>query len=130
MVKEHVFALAANDAERERVQAIYTMAERTKKGGCVFDNLATDEEVIAAIKSRTEAYAKKLQKAETNPKADKRTENSAILKEVKKARAVKVTDEEIISAIKGLYKEKHNEKLQIQIQKMKDELTKLEDQLI
>ena len=108
----------------------YTMEERTKKDGCVFDNLTTDEEVIAVIKSKTEAYAKKLQKAESNPKADKRTENSAILKAVKQARAVKVTDEEIISAIVGLYKEKHNEKLKIQIQKMKDELAKLEDKLI
>ena len=122
MKKQQVIALVSNQDELERVEAVYRTAERLKKDGCAFDALNTEEEVKAFIKSLTASYAKRKEKALANPKSDKRSENAAILKAVKKARAEKVSVEEIISTIEKLYKEKHNAKLEAKIAELKSQL--------
>ena len=122
MKKEQVIALCSNSEELARVEAVYRTAARLKKDGCAFDALNTEDEVKAFIKSITASYAKRKEKELANPKPDKRSENATILRAVKKARAEKVSVEQIISAIEKLYKERHNAKLEAKIAMLQSQL--------
>lgn len=124
MTKEQILQIVGLTPEqKQRVEAAFTAAERTK-GTCVLASCTTEAEVKTAIAKLMDNYAKRCaakekkasKKAETTAEVDALT---AILTEAKK---YGFTATDVVNAVKNLIKEKKNAEIQAKIAELQAQM--------
>lgn len=123
MTKNQVLALCTTPAQRERAEAIYEAAARFGKKA-PFDTMKSNNEVVRYIDNAVEIYKKRKEQQKKNEikKAEQKAKIDELMRTYKQALAQGAMHIEVIETIKGIYKNKHNARIQAQIDALKSQL--------
>lgn len=123
MTKNQVLAALTTKEQKERVEAIYQAALRFGKKS-PFELMKTQKEVIDYVNNAVNVYfARKVkQKALENKKKAEKAKLDEVIQAYKEALKNGASQQEILDAITGIYKNKYNARIQEQIDALKAQM--------
>ena len=124
MTKEQILSIVGLTTEqKQRVEAAFTAAERTK-GTCVLASCNTEAEAKTAIAKLMDNYAKRCAAKEkkASKKAEESAELTALVNVLGEAKKYGFTATEVVNAVKNLIKEKKNAEIQAKIAELQAQM--------